>query len=141
MEAAESPSPKDYPLYSLPKSSSSASFESALFPKDCIFCNVLEHIRVKVAGSWIHQQTSKFEYGGGQKFITVATEKDGHLLLTRIQGQDLFAWEAHFHPGCRKIYTADLWNSSTTDQIEHKWHWRNHMLLPDRKSLHASMKR
>ena len=121
MEAAESPSPKDYPLYSLRKSSSSASFESVLFQKDCIFCNVLGHIRVIVAGSWIHQQTSKFEYGGGQKVITVATEKDDHLLLTRIQGrQDLFAREAHFHPACRKKYTADptLWNSSNTDQIE-----------------------
>ena len=72
MEAAESPSPKDYPLYSLRKSSSSASSESVLFQKDCVFCNVLGHIRVKVAGSWMHQQTSKFEYGGEQSCHTIS---------------------------------------------------------------------
>ena len=75
------------------------------------FCGKAEAIRVKVAGSWVHQSTSLFEYGGGKTVI-----------LTRIRDQDLFAREARYHPACPKKYTSDpeIWNITDRQNIDHQ---------------------
>ena len=87
---------------------STAKVNKILFEKDCIFCNKVGSIHVKVARSWVHQSTSLFDYGGGQTVIDIATSRKDECLITRIYGQDLFAREAHYHPICRRrTYTSD----------------------------------
>ncbi len=81
--------------------------DKVIFLKDCIFCNKTGSIRVKVKGSWVHQRTSLFEYGGGTTVLQIAANRQDERLLTRIRDKDLFACEAHFHPSCRKLYTSE----------------------------------
>ena len=108
-----SPSLSEDPSTSARRSGNIGKVDHVLFQEDCIFCNKDGRIRVKVAGTWVHQDTTLFEYGGGHTIIDIATNRNDEKLLTRIRGQDLFAREAHYHPTCRKKYTSDprLWNS------------------------------
>ena len=77
---------------------------------------------MKDAGSWAHQSTSMFEYGGGPTVIESATRRNDECLLTRIRDKDLFACEARYHPACRKKYTSDprLWNSQDQERIHYQ---------------------
>lgn len=123
---------------------STAKVNKILFEKDCIFCNKVGSIHVKVARSWVHQSTSLFDYGGGQTVIDIATSRKDECLITRIYGQDLFAREAHYHPICRRrTYTSDSrpWYTipQTMKTLSHKLHWRKHMTVPYRKSSWLSL--
>ncbi|KAK3084587.1 hypothetical protein FSP39_015968 [Pinctada imbricata] len=99
------------------------SSDQILFGPDCIFCNKDGPIRVKVKGTWIHQKTSFFEYGGGKNVHIIAEERHDEVLLKRIRGMDLFACEARYHASCRKKYIAipEGWHrSKDLDQTEHQ---------------------
>ena len=98
-----------------PSTSRRKSGDNIIFNPDCIFCNVAEPIRVSVGGKTVFQKTSLFEYGGGQRVIDIAHQRQDEKLLCRIQNQDLFSYEARYHSSCRKKYTTEpRWRS--TDQ-------------------------
>ena len=52
------------------------------------------------------QDTSYFEYDGGQTVLSIAEERTDERRLLRIRGHDLLVCEARYHSSCRKKYTA-----------------------------------
>ena len=90
---------------------------SILFNPDCIFCNKEGRIHIKRKGVWTKEDTSKFEFGGGPSLEALAKKKNDIKLLRRIENQDLFAREAHYHRSCLKKYSQDPcnWRSSNEE--------------------------
>ena len=62
---------------------------------------------MKKAGIDTKEDTFSFERDGWQKVLQIAEENNHEWLLRQIQGFDLFAAEAQYHPKCRKQYTAN----------------------------------
>ena len=80
------------------------SNDGVLFNKDCIFCNKMGRIKVRVRGVWTTEGLSYFEFGGGGTIQEIAIKNKNFELLTRIKDVDLFSKEAMHHASCRKSF-------------------------------------
>ena len=88
---------------------------TSLFPPECIFCDKLE---VKVSGKTERcTKFAVFKTKAGSikdpswKQITLrALEMNIQSLSRKVQGEDLFAREANFHPSCRKSFNLKYLN-------------------------------
>ena len=97
-----------------PRKSSSSS-TTRLFPPECIFCEKLE-----IKSYWKKEQCSKFpmfkDKDGTLKEPTWkqieprALELGDSRLHRKVQGEDLFAREAQFHPSCRNSFNLKYAN-------------------------------
>ena len=91
------------------------SGDSIIFRSDCIFCNKTGRIKVKVSSKWVFENTTRFEFGGGDRILITAEANNDEPLLCRIRGHDLFACEAQYHRSCCRKYTRNPLRSKTTD--------------------------
>ena len=93
-----------------------------LFNKDCIFCNKMDRIKVRVRGVWTRERLSYFEFGDGDTIQEIAIKNKNFELLTRIKDADLFSKEAMYHASCRKsfIQNPSAWRSSNPLTIDNQ---------------------
>ena len=98
------------------RSTRQARDKQRVFDKDCIFCGVVGVKMFYTGGIRVKQDTSGFEYGGGDQVIKAAEHKGDEKLLIRIRGKDLFACEAKYHRKCRKTYCNILYRGSEVNK-------------------------
>ena len=112
-----------------PRKSSSSS-AMGLFPPECIFCEKLE---LKLSGktercikfAMFKDKDGVLQEPTWKQIESRALELGNRRLHRMVQGEDLFAREAHFHPSCRKSFnlkyvsyqrdTAKATSCDTTD--------------------------
>lgn len=105
--------PSDIPTSSRPQRKASANH---LFPATCIFCEKLETQPKGKTERCVKFAIFKDERGGliepaWKQIETQALEIGDHRLYGIVQGQDLFAREAQYHPSCRKVFHLKYLNS------------------------------
>ena len=93
-----------------PSNQSDGTRCSFLFPNHCIFC---EKVEIKVRGrterpvkfqSWKHKEPA-------WKLIAPrAQEMNKEALYRTVQGNDLYAMEARYHPSCRNTFSTEYQN-------------------------------
>ena len=79
--------------------------DGVLFNKDCIFCNKMVRIKVRVRGVW------NCEFGGGGTIQEIAIKNKNFQLLTIIEDVDYVRGcckEAMYHASCRKSFIRNL---------------------------------
>ena len=82
--------------------------DGVLFNKDCIFCNKMDRIKVRVQSVWTMEGLSHFEFGGGVTVREIAIKNENLELLTRIKDVDLFSKKTMNHASCRKSFIQQL---------------------------------
>ena len=60
--------------------------DGVLFNKDCIFCNKMDRVKVRVRHVWTTEGLSYFEFGGGGTIQEIAIKNKNFELLTRVRG-------------------------------------------------------
>ena len=81
--------------------------DTIIFTKDCIFCEKTGRKKIKKGSIWTTEDTTTFDYEGGETVQRVAEVNQCERLLVRIRGYNLFSCEAHYHPRCRREFTHD----------------------------------
>ena len=71
--------------------------DGVLFNKDCIFCNKMGIIKVRVQGARTTEGLSYFELGGGGSIQEITIKNKNFELLLRIKDINLFSKEAMYH--------------------------------------------
>ena len=71
--------------------------DGVLFNKDCIFCNKMGIIKVRVQGARTTEGLSYFEFGGGGIIQEITIKNKNFELLLRIKDINLFSKEAMYH--------------------------------------------
>lgn len=98
-----------------PRKSSSSSTTMRLFPPECIFCEKLE---LKSCGktercikfAMFKDKDGALKEPSWKQIEPRALELDNSRLHRKVQGEDLFAREAQFHPSCRKSFNLKYAN-------------------------------